>query len=195
MSEFENSPYAAEIRRLMETGFIDGVVRQLSRKHPHMEAEIEDAIANAVLRVVTRTTTTPIKDLKGYLYRAANNGVLTAHHRASRFDSAEVDALDGPGRPSEDDVLDLEVLRSLQRMVSQWPNRNLKGYALLYLDSIRYDEPLTEVDAAEQLSELFGEPVNVRSIGQWKSRAVRQLVQDYTDHRLGEVPAASERDN
>lgn len=196
MSDFEETPSGAEIRRLMEEGFIDSMVSILRSKFPGMAEEVEDAVANAVLKVVTRTTSgKPIEDLRGYLFTAARNGVMDAYKRRDRLDEYDPDQHARSGLAPDEEVLQKEMFRVLQRLVRAWPNRNIREYTLLYLDSLLYDEPLTLQDAAAQLGDVLGEPVNVKSIGTWKRRGIAQLVKDYTAHRLGDHEPGDERND
>lgn len=192
MSANGESPTAVEVVRLIEAGFLDVTVRRLQAQHPEVAADVEDAVANAVLKLVSRPADKPaVRDVAGYLYTATRHGVLDAHKRQQRLAAYEPDEHDGDDLPADHDLLQKEAFRALQQLVRGWPNRNVREYMLLYIDSLFYGEPLTSADAAAQLSDNFGEEVRLGSISQWKRRGLAQLLQDYEAERR--VDADAER--
>lgn len=195
MSEFDESPISAELIRLIEHGFVDRTVRGLQAKHPDAADDVEDAVATAVVKLVTRFNSgkPPVGDIAGYVYTAARNGVYDAHKRHQRDVEFDPDAHDSMGQSADHDLLQKEAYRAIQQIVRRWPNRNLREYMLLYLDALYYGEPLTIIDAARQLSDIFGEEVNPGSIGTWKRRALAKLLDDYEAKRQEDAAAETER--
>ena len=194
MTGFDESQHGADVVRLMEEGFLDGVVRLLRSQNPDAGDDVEDAVANAVLKLVTRTTNgAPVTDVRAYLFTAARNGVYDAHARMRRLEDFDPERHDVLGLPADHALLQKEAYRAVQTLVRRWPNRNLREYMLLYLDALYQDEPLTLTDAAEKLSDLFGEQVNLLSIGTWKRRALAKLLQDFEDQRSDDAGTANKR--
>ncbi|GAB3332578.1 hypothetical protein RMN56_10260 [Micromonospora halotolerans] len=163
-----------EIMRLISTGFFDGCVRMLGVSMRIDQADVEDAILDAIVRVLERDARkAPIEDMQKYLYSSARNNLRRRLKALAR--SAEAELNDGEHPSAEQEALSAARYAELVAHVKTWENARIRVVTLLYLAGIYEGDPLTITEVAIQAGEILGEEIQVGSIGTWRKRGFDRL--------------------
>ncbi|MDA0640608.1 hypothetical protein [Nonomuraea ferruginea] len=174
-----------EITHLISTGFFDGCVRMLVQSMGVNQADVEDAILDAIVRLLERNARkTPIEDMKKYLYSCARNG-LRRRQKALAL-STDAVHLDGEYPSAEQEALSTARYTEMVAHVKTWENARIRVVTLLYLAGIYEGDPLTITEVATQASDILGESVEANSIGTWRKRGLDRLATFVTNQMVHE---------
>lgn len=177
----------AEVETMLRDLFLDGLTRMLGRKYPDApEAMCEDAVYEAVAKLLKAGEDREITNPRGYLTTIAINEVRRGLSRAAREvlpdDEGEDDGSEWFGantslgeRPTEVRAIGGAVFTYVKGMVEQWESQKLRATALLVLEGAYMGELLTGAELAERLSDILGEDVAEDTARQWRKRALDRL--------------------
>lgn len=174
---------------LMRGGFLLGLVGQLQAAYPPAgTGQVEDAVAEAVSRLVVRLRKEPpVADLASYLAKVAHN---TLKRTADRRAKQEVRLDDRPAEPvssAEDEALRHAAVEVIRAEIRTWTNANIREVMLVYVDSIAYGEPLEAEEVADIAGQSLGEEISTGSVRVWKARGLKRLQEFVGDAGLIET--------
>lgn len=175
----------AEVERMVHDLFLDGLTRRLERRYPDApDVMCEDAVYEAVAKLLKAGERREIENPRGYLTTVAINEMRRALSRAAREvlpdddeDDAEwYDAATPPdSRPTEVTAVGGAVYSYVKGLVEQWESQKLKAATLLVLEGAYIGEPLTGSELAERLSDILGDDVAEHTARQWRKRGLDRL--------------------
>jgi DNA-directed RNA polymerase specialized sigma24 family protein len=168
-----------ELEQLISAGLFDGLVRQIRSHYPWLgKQNVEDAVAEAVERVVRRLQRGPLHgNLADYVFKAALNSARKTGRTVARRAETSLHAVPEAtvSRSLEDDALRAMAVGLLLAEVRSWENTNIREVTLVYLEAAVAGEPMEAGEVADVVSQVLGEEINLRSVSQWKARGFRRL--------------------
>lgn len=163
---------------LMRGGFLLGLVCQLQAAYPSAgTGQVEDAVAEAVSRLVVRLRKDPpITDVASYLAKVAYNTLeRSAGRRAKREAPLDDRPENHPVPSAEDDALRHAAVEVIRAEIRTWTNANIREVMLVYVDSIAYGEPLEAEEVAAIAGQSLDEEISAGSVRVWKARGLKRL--------------------
>jgi DNA-directed RNA polymerase specialized sigma24 family protein len=172
----ETATAASCVERMLRSRELEKIARDLERKFPAGAAHADDAVANAVVRILALASPPAEGGLGSYLYRAAQNDMcdhLKAIGRLTPLSSLyeEDDNDDGV----EEQVLGEVVFQQIRERVATWTNRNVRAVTLAAIDAAYRGVVLGVDELAHDASEIRGETLSRESVSQWKTRGLNRL--------------------
>jgi hypothetical protein len=167
-------PGHEEVRALMGDGSLAGVMRHLTSLYPDAASGAEEAVYSAIATYLAkRKNGAVIDEPVNWIFVVAKNYILKCLER--RINRETPYDLVFRQASTEDNVHAGETYEYLKGLVDRWESRRLRVVTALYLESYYIDEPLSQVEAAEQASLLLDEDVPWTSIGKTRARGLQRL--------------------
>ncbi len=175
------------IEAMVRDRFLDGVTRLLEVRFRASDLVLyEDAVAEAVKKLLEAGERREIRDPRAYLTTIAINEMHGALRRAAieilpdapdegdeeRFDAHRVDADD---RPTEDAAVGRLVYEYVTGLVRAWETEKLRTTTLLVLEGAFVGEPLSGRELTERLSDILGEDIEEDTARQLRKRGLDRL--------------------
>jgi hypothetical protein len=159
-------------------------VRQLQGQfHNVGSAQVEDAVADAVEKLVRRLGQGPVRSVRDYLAKVAfNNLNKFVTHRVMEVELADGQRDDAPSAESE--ALRNAAIGIIKAEVRTWENAHIREVMLVYIDVMAYGEPLDTEEVAALVTATLNEVISPLSIRKWKARGLRKL-REFIDNAEG----------
>ena len=164
------------VEGLLLDGFLAGVATRLGRAYPDARADVEDAVAEAVIRFLAKAGKGElIEKPRDWIFVVAKNDVLRRLQRIkNREVTYEPDEDEQTGGPDEEALAD-DTYKFIVGLVERWPSARLRVVTLLFLESAHLNSPLSYYEAADEASAILDEDVPCKSIGKTKTRGLERL--------------------
>lgn len=174
---------------LMRGGFLLGLVRQLQATYPSAgTGQVEDAVAEAVSRLVVRLRKEPpVVDVASYLAKVAHNTLKRTAERRAKQEAPLDDRPDEATPSAEDEALRHAAVEVIRAEIRTWSNANIREVMLVYVDSIAYGEPLEADEVAAIAGQNLDEEISAGSVRVWKARGLKRLKEFVGDAGLIET--------
>jgi DNA-directed RNA polymerase specialized sigma24 family protein len=175
--------------RLMRGGFLLGLVSQLQAAYPSAgTGQVEDAVAEAVSRLVVRLRKEPpVAEVASYLAKVAHNTLKRAAERTARQEAPLDERPEDTAASSEDEALRHAAVEVIRAEIRTWTNANIREVMLVYVDSIAYGEPLEADEVALIAGQSLEEEISAGSVRVWKARGLKKLQEFVGDAGLLET--------
>jgi hypothetical protein len=174
---------AEQVVSLMGTGEFDRLIGALRNAFPDLRDEAEDAIFEAVAKLLRRSNERRIEHVSAWIYKVATNHLIRTHHQRARRTDAEPE-LDEKQDPAEI-AHGRETLALVKRIIVTWENAHIRVVTLLYVEAAWLGEPMSLLEARDLATSILGEELSLGSIGTWKDRGFNRLTAELTRMDLG----------
>ncbi|MGR6967000.1 hypothetical protein ACU610_21300 [Geodermatophilus sp. URMC 61] len=174
-----------DLQRALSDRFFLGLVEQFRKQFDNVgSAEVEDAVAAAVEKLLKRLERGPVGSVRSYLAKSAFNELrkITTRRREIPVESHADLPTDGP----DEKVLRQQAIELVKAEIRTWENANIKHVMLVYVDMIVAGDVLETDEVAEIVSQNLGEDINPLSVRTWKARGMRKLREFIEDAELSE---------
>ena len=181
------------LQQLLVDKFFLGLVHQLQGQFSNLgSAEVEDAVADAVEKLLKRLSQGPVRSVKDYLAKVAFNDLnRLAKSRVKEIGLGERDDQEAPS--AEAGALRNAAIDIIKTEIRTWENAHIREVMLIYVDVMAYGEPLDTYEVADLASVVLGEDITPLSVRTWKARGLRKL-HEFIDGAEGlDSPGQSER--
>jgi DNA-directed RNA polymerase specialized sigma24 family protein len=164
-----------ELEQLLIDMFPLGLVRQLQQQYGNLgSAQVEDAVAIAVERLVKRLRRGPVRDVRKYLSKIAFNELNRIALRATDL-PLDGERDDRPLPSAEEVALRNLAIDIIKEEIRTWENSHIREVTLIYVEATAYGEVLETDEVAEIIRSTLGEEINSLSVRKWRSRGLRKL--------------------
>ncbi len=178
-----------EIKKMLVDRRLDGVVRALESRFPGRAQLAEDAVLEAVARLIRQIERNDVAHVLTYIQMVASNYIKNELKKLERLESLdakledensvwepEADLLDGDSPGRLDEQVGRELLVGLKAITATW-NENIRVVTNLVLDHTFADDYdwMTADDLAQEASAILGEEVSPATASMWKSRGLKRL--------------------
>lgn len=165
-----------ELERALIDRFFLGLVRQLRSQFDNVgSAQVEDAVAVSVERLLIRLQRGPVRDVRSYLAKSAFNELRKTASRRVEVALEERDDAEIPS--AEDVVLRGAAIDLIRAEISTWENDHIKHVMFVYVDMLVANDVLETDEVADIVSVNLGEHISPMSVRTWKARGLRKLRQ------------------
>src|SRR5260370_2532762 len=163
-----------QILILMASGEVDRLVGALRKTYPDLRDEVEDAIHEAISRLMRRRA---VQHPGAWIYKVASNHLLRAFRDRRHYSTLEP----APQAPDPAEIAQgRQTLALIKRIVDGWENAHIRVVTMLYIEPTCLGEPLSLLEAQEHAATILGEEISIRSISTWKARGFERLVEELT---------------
>ncbi|MEF2255314.1 RNA polymerase sigma factor [Microbacterium schleiferi] len=183
----------AEIKAMLRDQRLDGIVRTLESQFHGQRQLAEDAVLEAIERVLKKIEHDDVAHVLSYIQMVAVNYVKKELTKQKRFGGG-IDSLDAkladeemewepqadlsnddtPGRL--DEQIGRDLLNGLKAITATW-NDNIRVVTNLVLDHTFADDYdwMTADDLAQEASAILGIDVSAATASMWKARGLKRL--------------------
>ncbi len=183
----------AEIKAMLVDQRLDGIVRTLESQFHAQSHLAEDAVLEAIARVLQQIERNDIPHVLTYIQKVATNYIKKELTKLKRLGGA-IDSLDAkleddehewepeadlsdedtPGRL--DEQVGRDLLAGLKAITANW-NDNIRVVTNLVLDHTFADDYdwMTADDLAQEASAILGIEVSAATASMWKARGLKRL--------------------
>jgi DNA-directed RNA polymerase specialized sigma24 family protein len=174
---------------LMRGGFVLGLVSQLQAAYTSAgTGQVEDAVAEAVSRLVVRLRKEPpVADVASYLAKVAHNTLKRTVERRAKQEAPLDDRPEEAAPAAEDEALRHAAVEVIRAEIRTWTNANIREVMLVYVDSIAYGEPLEAEEVAVIAGQSLDEEISAGSVRVCKARGLKRLQEFVGDAGLIET--------
>lgn len=177
------------VDEMVRDRFLDGVTRLLESKFRALDPVLyEDAVSEAVKKLLEAGERREIRDPRAYLTTIAINEMKRALRRAAievlpeAPDEGDEEWFDEHGvnpddRPTEDAAVGRLVYEYVTGIVRAWETEKLRVTTLLVLEGAYIGEPLSGRELTERLSDIVGQDVEEDTARQLRKRGLDRLRQ------------------
>lgn len=187
-----------EVKMMLIDKRLDGIVRTLESQFPGQSHLAEDAVLEAIARVLRQVERNDVPHVLTYVQKVATNYIkkeLTKLKRAGgAIDSLDARLEDGengwepeadlsdediPGRL--DEQVGRDLLKGLKAITATW-NDNIRVVTNLVLDHTFADDYdwMTADDLAQEASAILGIEVSPATASMWKARGLKRLREHFS---------------
>lgn len=166
---------------MLRDGRFDGLVRRLQAQVPSHRQLAEDAVLEAVARLIAHVERRQVTHVAAFLYRVALNFMRRELKRGLGLESPlHDDAARALAAPDRADALDEQIgrdlLNTLKQITATW-NDNIRVVTNLVLDHAFADDYdwMTAEDLASEASQILGAELPPATVTMWKARGLRRL--------------------
>jgi DNA-directed RNA polymerase specialized sigma24 family protein len=170
----------AQVEQMLATGEMDGLVRRLSAKYRDRDAWVDDAVCDAVARLVRKTVGgQKIEVAAAWLYTVADNRMKTMIQR-ERTRGIEEDEDWPDHRDNFDDVEVQDALRQLKELMADWTETK-RVVTTLALEAAAAGDPMTSEELADAASAILGREIKPNAARTTKARGLAALAVAHTE--------------